>query len=103
PRTQRPFHRVVLDSTLRTPLRCRLVRSARRQPVWVLTTAAASRAKRRELERLGVQVVSVASRARRVALKPALSALQSRGVTSLMVEGGSEVLGSFLAQRLFDA
>jgi diaminohydroxyphosphoribosylaminopyrimidine deaminase / 5-amino-6-(5-phosphoribosylamino)uracil reductase len=103
PRTRRPFHRVVLDSTLRTPLRCRLVRSARRQPVWVVTTAAASRSKRRELERLGVQVVSVASHARRVALKPALRALLSRGVTSLMVEGGSEVLGSFLAQRLFEA
>jgi diaminohydroxyphosphoribosylaminopyrimidine deaminase/5-amino-6-(5-phosphoribosylamino)uracil reductase len=103
PRTRRPFHRVVLDSTLRMPLRCRLVRSARRQPVWVVTTAAASRAKRGELERLGVQVLSVASHARRVALKPALRALLSRGVTSLMVEGGSEVLGSFLAERLCDA
>ncbi len=37
-----------------------------------------------------------------MALGPALSLLRERGLTSLMVEGGSEVLGSFLAARLLD-
>ena len=37
-----------------------------------------------------------------MSLPAALEALRARGVTSLMVEGGAEVLGSFLARRLVD-
>ncbi len=37
-----------------------------------------------------------------MSLPAALEALGARGVTSLMVEGGAEVLGSFLAARLVD-
>jgi diaminohydroxyphosphoribosylaminopyrimidine deaminase/5-amino-6-(5-phosphoribosylamino)uracil reductase len=102
PRTQRPFHRIVLDSKLRLPASSRLVRSARRQPVWVVTTTSASRAGRARLEQRGVRVLTLPGRTRRVALDRALRALLVQGVTSLMVEGGSEVLGSFLAGRLFD-
>jgi diaminohydroxyphosphoribosylaminopyrimidine deaminase/5-amino-6-(5-phosphoribosylamino)uracil reductase len=49
-----------------------------------------------------VEVVEVAGEAGRVSLPGALAALGARGVTSAMVEGGSEVLGSFLASRLAD-
>ena len=38
----------------------------------------------------------------RVSLTAALAALAARGITSIMVEGGSEVLGSFLSERLVD-
>lgn len=102
PRTKRPFLRIVLDSRLRLPPSSRLVRSAGRQPVWVVTTPSASQAKRSRLERLGLRVLTVPGRTRRVALKRALRVLYANGVTSVMVEGGSEVLGSFLAGRLFD-
>jgi diaminohydroxyphosphoribosylaminopyrimidine deaminase/5-amino-6-(5-phosphoribosylamino)uracil reductase len=101
PRVRRPFHRVVLDSTLRLPRGSQLVRSARRHPVWVLC-ARAPEARRRRLEARGVSVLRVRSRGGRVALKPALRELSRRGVASVMVEGGSEVLGAFLAERLFD-
>jgi diaminohydroxyphosphoribosylaminopyrimidine deaminase/5-amino-6-(5-phosphoribosylamino)uracil reductase len=37
-----------------------------------------------------------------VSLPAALGALAARGVTSVMAEGGGEVLGSFLAHRLLD-
>jgi len=37
-----------------------------------------------------------------VSLPAALDALAARGLTSLMIEGGSEVLGAFLAARLAD-
>lgn len=102
PRTKRPFHRIVLDSRLRMPVASRLVRTAGKQPVWVVTTRSARRANRNRLESRGVRVLTVPSRAGRVDLKRALSAFYAHGFTSLMVEGGSEVLGSFLAGRLFD-
>jgi diaminohydroxyphosphoribosylaminopyrimidine deaminase / 5-amino-6-(5-phosphoribosylamino)uracil reductase len=104
PRTSRPFARVVLDSRLRTPPASRLVRSASpRRPVLIVCAEAHARAARRgALEAQGAAVLPVETASGRVALGPALAALRGRGVTSLMVEGGSEVLGAFLAQRLVD-
>jgi diaminohydroxyphosphoribosylaminopyrimidine deaminase/5-amino-6-(5-phosphoribosylamino)uracil reductase len=102
PRTRRPFHRLVLDSKLRLPPSSRLVRSTKRGPVWAIATTSASPARRRRLEAKGVRVLLVLPRAGRVDLSRALRALRRAGCTSLMVEGGSEVLGSFLAARLFD-
>jgi diaminohydroxyphosphoribosylaminopyrimidine deaminase/5-amino-6-(5-phosphoribosylamino)uracil reductase len=103
PRTARPFHRIVFDSRLRLPLASRLVRSARSSPVWVLCTKA-DRRKRAALERKGVTVVEQrAHRSGRVSLRWAVGELWRRGLRSLMVEGGSELLGAFLAARLVDA
>lgn len=101
PGLRRPFRRVVLDSRLRLPPGSRLARSARRAPVIALV-ARAPAGRRRRLEALGVEVVECASRAWRVNPGAALQALRERGVSSVMVEGGSEVLGSFLAARLVD-
>jgi diaminohydroxyphosphoribosylaminopyrimidine deaminase/5-amino-6-(5-phosphoribosylamino)uracil reductase len=101
PRTRRPFVRIVLDTHLQLPHSSRLVRSARSAPVWALT-ATRSVAKRRALEALGVSVIRVPARNGRLALGPALRRLRQLGLWSVMVEGGSEVLGSFLHGRLFD-
>jgi diaminohydroxyphosphoribosylaminopyrimidine deaminase/5-amino-6-(5-phosphoribosylamino)uracil reductase len=102
PRTRRPFTRVVLDTRLRLPLASRLVRSAGpRTPVLVLC-GSAPRLRRRALEARGVSVVELEEAGVRPKTKAALAALHARGVTSVMVEGGSEVLGSFLASRLVD-
>lgn len=102
PRTRRPFTRVVLDSRLRLPVGGRLARTATpRTPVLVLSSAP-DPGRRRDLEATGVRVVEVAAEGTRVSLPAALAALGARGVTSVMVEGGSEVLGGFLAARLVD-
>ena len=102
PRPRRPFARVVLDSRLRLPATSRLARSARPgAPVLVLTARAAP-GRRRGLEPAGVEVQEVPASGGRVSLEGALSTLRSRGIASVMVEGGSEVLGSFLAERLVD-
>ena len=103
PRTRRPFTRVVLDSQLRTPAGSRLAGTAgARWPVLVLACREDA-PRRRALEARGVEVLIVPADERgRVALVPALEAMRRRGLTSLMVEGGSEVLGSFLAARLVD-
>jgi riboflavin biosynthesis pyrimidine reductase len=46
--------------------------------------------------------MAVAGASGRVSIEAALSALFDRGIRSLLVEGGSEVLGSFVRERLFD-
>ncbi len=102
PRTRRPFARVVLDSQLRLPATSRLARSVGpRAPVLVLTRRATA-PRRRRLERAGVEVLEVPGSRERVSLEGAIEALGARGIASVMVEGGSEVLGSFLAARLVD-
>jgi diaminohydroxyphosphoribosylaminopyrimidine deaminase/5-amino-6-(5-phosphoribosylamino)uracil reductase len=102
PRVKRPFFRVVLDSHLRLPLRSRLVRSARRSPLLVLSRGADPR-QRRRLEAQGVTVLSQPGAGDKISLPWALATLFSRGIQSVIVEGGSEVLGSFLAARRVDA
>jgi diaminohydroxyphosphoribosylaminopyrimidine deaminase/5-amino-6-(5-phosphoribosylamino)uracil reductase len=103
PRTRRLFTRVVLDTRLRLPLASRLVASASAlTPVLVLTATAPPRWRRLALEARGVSVVEVATTGGRIAPAAALAVLFKRGTTSVMIEGGSEVLGSFLAARLVD-
>ncbi len=101
PRTRRAFVRVVLDARLRLPLTSRLASSARRSAVWVLT-ASRSAARSRALVAQGVRVIRVPVRSGRLALGATLRRLRRLGLWSVMVEGGSEVLGSFLAAGLFD-
>jgi diaminohydroxyphosphoribosylaminopyrimidine deaminase/5-amino-6-(5-phosphoribosylamino)uracil reductase len=101
PRLRRPFYRIVFDSSLRLPAHSRLVRSARRAPVVVLTRRGPGR-RRARLEAAGVTVLEVGGSGARVPVPAALRALHARGIRSLMVEGGSELLGSFLAAGLFD-
>ncbi len=101
PPARRPQVRVVLDSNLRLPLDSRLVETARRNPLMVVCVKAPAR-QRGALEERGAMVIVVAGRGGRVSIPAALRALFARGITSLMVEGGSEVMGSFVRERLFD-
>ena len=69
-------------------------------PVLVLT-ASRSSARRRALEARGVRVITLAASGR-MDPRSVLAALRREGLASVMVEGGAEVLGSFLAARLVD-
>jgi diaminohydroxyphosphoribosylaminopyrimidine deaminase/5-amino-6-(5-phosphoribosylamino)uracil reductase len=100
PRTRRAFHRIVFDSRLRTPAGSTLVGTAGTSPVWILTTTEARGAA--ALEKRGVRVLAGPSRDGHVDLDWALAALRAEGLWSLMVEGGSGLLGTLLARRLFD-
>ncbi len=102
PRTVRPHARVVLDSHLRLPLDSRLVQSARRNPLIVIGAEPAPQHRRHALEGRGVTVITVDGRGGRVSIEAALAALFDHGLRSLLVEGGSEVLGSFVRERRFD-
>ena len=101
PLPKRTFLRIVLDTRLRLPLGSRLVRGARRHPVWVACGEAPA-ARRRALEAAGVRVLPGKAASGRVELRGLLRRLWAEGVSSVMVEGGSEVLGEFLAARLVD-
>ncbi|MGH9406601.1 MAG: bifunctional diaminohydroxyphosphoribosylaminopyrimidine deaminase/5-amino-6-(5-phosphoribosylamino)uracil reductase RibD [Terriglobia bacterium] len=89
--------RVVLDSRLRIPTRSRVVATGR---CIVATTRAADPHKRTELKSAGAEVWQFPGR--RIPLRALLRQLAARGILSLMVEGGGEVLGSFFDQEIVD-
>src|SRR5258708_2638044 len=89
--------RIVLDSRLRIPLDSQVVQSGK---CIVACTMAASRRHQAQLEKLGVQVWRFSGK--RVPLRPLLAKLAGFGIISILVEGGSDVLGSFLDAGLAD-
>jgi diaminohydroxyphosphoribosylaminopyrimidine deaminase / 5-amino-6-(5-phosphoribosylamino)uracil reductase len=92
--------RVVVDSRLRTPPAARLLHLDSPAPTWMATTPAAPPDRVQAMKALGAEVLIMPAEMERVALSPLLQELGRRGVQSLLVEGGAEVLGAFLDQRL---
>lgn len=89
--------RIVLDSRLRIPAGSQVVQSGK--CIVACTEKASSRARTR-LEHHGVTVWKF--RGRRVPIKALLARLAESGIISVLVEGGSEVLGSFFDEGLVD-
>jgi diaminohydroxyphosphoribosylaminopyrimidine deaminase/5-amino-6-(5-phosphoribosylamino)uracil reductase len=96
--------RVVLDRALRLPGASRLVHSARETPLWVMTSDLADAPAAMKLGAAGAQVLRVAATTKPPGLDLAavLHALSEKGITRLMVEGGSRVASSFIASCLVD-
>ena len=95
--------RVVLDRALRSPGDSRLVHSARQTPLWVVTSELADAPAATKLGAAGAQVVRIApTDTPGLDLPAVLHALSERGITRLLVEGGSRVASSFVAAGLAD-
>jgi 3,4-dihydroxy 2-butanone 4-phosphate synthase/GTP cyclohydrolase II len=91
---------VIVDSQLRTPVDCRVLKQAARPPL-IVTTAASDPARRERLAAAGAELLVVDADAEGgVELRSALPALRSRGIRTLMVEGGSKIICTFLKQHL---
>jgi diaminohydroxyphosphoribosylaminopyrimidine deaminase/5-amino-6-(5-phosphoribosylamino)uracil reductase len=101
PRLTAGAARVVLDARLRTPPGARLLADGAGQVI-IITLPGAPAGRRRRLEAAGALVLEVAGRDGRVSLDRALRELGRRGISSVLVEGGSEVLGSVLDERIGD-
>ncbi len=95
--------RIVFDTKLRTPLGSRLVQTARELPTLVLCGVDASTDIEAQLVEAGVEVLRTSQSAEgRLDVLTALRILAQRNIVSLMVEGGAELAGSFLAGRFAD-
>lgn len=95
--------RVVVDSTLRTPLEARVLAGDAARGTLVVTTDRASDGRRAAIERAGARVLTIDRDAQgRVDLAALLRALADRGVASVMVEGGAALITALLRDRLAD-
>jgi len=94
-------YRVILDSELRIPEEAKVIGNAPWKTI-IATTELSDKDKIERLEKKGVRVLIIDSKNGRVDLKTCLSKLGGIGMMSLLVEGGSQVNGSFLDEGLID-
>lgn len=95
--------RVVFDTNLRLPLSSLLVQTAQEIPLVLLCSDEASPKAEAALTAAGAVVLRAPeSTEGRIDVESALRLLAERGIVTLMVEGGAELAGSFLAGRLAD-
>lgn len=91
---------VVLDSQLRMPLAARMLKNGEPR---VFCVASASREAQAKLEQVGGVVERQSdTKATKVNLREALGTLMEKGIKSVMIEGGGQVISSFLSDRLVD-
>ena len=114
----RPLTRIVLDAALRIPPTSKLVKTAREFPLLVFAAndeildgmgfaiytewGDTLEARQKLLQRQGVKVVNVPVNGGQLQLLEVLKVLTAHSLTSMIVEGGAAVAGSFVEQKLID-
>ena len=95
--------RVILDSGLRIPLDSKVLGNQEAAPTIIATTPHADETKLSRLRQMGLEVLAIPTDGEgKVDLRHLLSALGKRGISSVLVEGGSSVITSLLRQGSAD-
>ncbi len=97
--------RIVLDSNLRIPLDCRLLATAGKTPVLILTNSQSIQANPQKAEAVsgkGAELLALPDTPGLSSIRFLLDELSKRGVAQLLVEGGPTLIGSFLREGLAD-
>ena len=97
--------RIVLDSRLRIPPKCQLLRTVKKGPVAIVTRQHAIETNPRVAERIkktGAELLAYPEALGRSNLYFVLDELSRRGIAHLLVECGPTVLTSFIKENLTD-
>lgn len=97
--------RVVLDGSLRIPLDCHLVKTAKERKLIIIAGENAPTDKQKMLEEQGAEIIRVQTtkdRYRKPVINEAMLELGKRGITRLLVEGGPMLSASLLKSDLVD-
>ncbi|MDO4534580.1 MAG: bifunctional diaminohydroxyphosphoribosylaminopyrimidine deaminase/5-amino-6-(5-phosphoribosylamino)uracil reductase RibD [Clostridium perfringens] len=94
--------RIVVDSTLRIPLSSNVLTDKFRDKTIIATTDYADKKKIREIENLGVKVLVVESKEKRVNLNDLMYRLGEMNIDSIFLEGGGTLNFSALREGIID-
>lgn len=95
--------RVIVDSNLRTPLKAKIITQKSRAKTLIATLESSSRSGRLEsLLDAGAEVLLAKGRDDRVDLRSLMKVLGGFGITSVLIEGGSEVHAAALKAGIVD-
>lgn len=95
-------HRVVIDSRLRIPNKARVLQHRNKGRTILVAGPHAPEARARELRGLGAEIIVVDGGERRVEPAAVMARLAALGITSVLVEGGSEIAASCLDAGVVD-
>ena len=93
--------RIILDSDLDIPLEANVINQESDAATIIVTTNHAEQSKKEELISRGVKILELGT-TRKIDLKTLLKELAHEEITSLLVEGGSEINSSFWEAELVD-
>jgi len=94
--------RVVVDTNLRTPLTARVLANGAAAGTLIVCAESAHRARVEAVQELGGEVLRLAANETGIDIGELLEALGRRGITSVLVEGGRQMITSFLSARAVD-
>ncbi len=94
--------RVIVDSHLRTPPAARVLHPGTGAEVFIAALSGVPSEKEAALRARGARILAVPPRDGRVDLAELMRQLGERGITSILMEGGSELNASALAQGVVD-
>ncbi|MHB8543379.1 MAG: bifunctional diaminohydroxyphosphoribosylaminopyrimidine deaminase/5-amino-6-(5-phosphoribosylamino)uracil reductase RibD [Leptospirales bacterium] len=96
--------RIILDSWARTPVSSRIFETLSDSPVLVAVRNDAPDDRIRELERVGARMIRISPDPHEggVSLSSLLIQLSHENILTVLVEGGAQVTGAFLRNRLAD-
>ncbi len=93
--------RIILDSNLRTPIDAKITDCSEAK-TWIFTKEGNDQAKTQILLEKGVEVFPTPNGKEGLDLSFILQSLYEKGITDVLVEGGSEVNGAFLREGLIN-
>lgn len=90
--------RIILDTHLRTPKNANVIIDHLAR-TWIITAETTNSNLVSEYRELGIEIIKLSGE--HISIHEMLKVIAEKGITSLFVEGGSEVHGSFLKEHAF--
>ncbi|MCP4666822.1 MAG: bifunctional diaminohydroxyphosphoribosylaminopyrimidine deaminase/5-amino-6-(5-phosphoribosylamino)uracil reductase RibD, partial [Deltaproteobacteria bacterium] len=94
--------RIVVDTHLRTPPTAKILNHDSSSHTTIVVGSGPMAGDLRAFQKKGVSTLNCPTKAGKIDLAALMGILGSRGITSLLVEGGASVIGSILRERLAD-
>ncbi|MCW8803031.1 MAG: RibD family protein, partial [Ignavibacteriaceae bacterium] len=95
--------RVIIDGKLSIPISSKLIGCSDPQNTFIITSKTASDRKEKQLSKIGVRIFRLkTSEKNQISIKSILNVLAKQKITSVLVEGGSEIFNQFFDKNLFD-
>jgi diaminohydroxyphosphoribosylaminopyrimidine deaminase/5-amino-6-(5-phosphoribosylamino)uracil reductase len=97
--------RLVLDTNVSISEKAQVVRTAHTAETWIVSAEAYSdetQSKRMRLESMGVRVLTAPMHQQHIDLRQLMTILGRENITSLLIEGGGEIIASAVAAEIVD-
>ncbi|MCX5802485.1 MAG: bifunctional diaminohydroxyphosphoribosylaminopyrimidine deaminase/5-amino-6-(5-phosphoribosylamino)uracil reductase RibD [Proteobacteria bacterium] len=95
--------RIILDSKLRIPLTCDVVKTSEKYKTWIFTSEDSRIDKEAKLKSMGLEIIRIPKDENgRVSLKHVNEELYKREIVGVLVEGGGEINSGLLKEGFLD-